>query len=340
MAVKEHNMRQQPSRAHATPLRVTPEVMNQIHRMIGLRSPELGGALGGDRRTGFVTHFHFDSTARATGATYSPDHKTLNRLFSDEWNPAGINLLGFVHSHPFGFRRPSQGDLEYARRILDAIPEMDRCLLPIVVSQSGHFEFLPFAAVRRDSDVEIDPIELELVDADTRAEVETRHVSPFEGPLRRAVEPAFARVENAYDLERLDKSRVICIGCGGAASFVEDLARAGVGEFILIDADTVSRENVATQQTYLRDIGRPKVECVAERIGQVNPRAAVIQLQRHLDDDLPDSEFESLLRSVLRIKAPGTERMLLCGFTDNCWAQARVNRLTSVWNANLVRADL
>src|SRR6266516_4824459 len=70
----------------------------------------------------------------------------------------------------------------------------------------------------------------------------------------------FKRVATAYDLFRLKRSRVISTGCGGARSFLEDMARCGVGEFVLIDPDVVEEPNIATQHVYLEEIGRPKVD--------------------------------------------------------------------------------
>lgn len=128
----------------------------------------------------------------------------------------------------------------------------------------------------------------------------------------------FERVKTAYDLELMAKTNFIVIGAGGAAQWVEDMARAGIGQFVLIDPDTVSETNLATQQTYRRDIARPKVDCIAERVKDINPTASVITRQQYLDD-IGDDEM-SAFRADGKIN-------ILCGFTDNFWAQARVNRI-------------
>ncbi len=107
------------------PLRISSLVLDDIRRSVGSLAPETGGMLGGDPIAGVVTHFRFDREASRTSGTYSPDCRMLNRVLADEWNPAGVRLMGFVHSHPTGFRNPSRGDEMYARRILGAIPEAD-----------------------------------------------------------------------------------------------------------------------------------------------------------------------------------------------------------------------
>lgn len=78
-------------------------------------------------------------------------------------------------------------------------------------------------------------------------------------------------------VEKLKKSKVIIFGIGGVGSFiVEGLARAGIGNFILVDSDKVSltninRQLIATHKT----IGKEKVEVAKERILEINPEAKV-----------------------------------------------------------------
>jgi len=102
------------------------------------------------------------------------------------------------------------------------------------------------------------------------------------------------------------------------------MARSGLGEHVLIDPDVVSESNIATQQVYRKDIGRPKVECIAERIRDINENAKVVPVRQSLDE-IDDAEFKELALKPLAHERP--QATLLCGFTDNFEAQARVNRL-------------
>src|SRR5687767_11968851 len=97
-------------------MQITEEVLTAIRQQIGSRPAEAGGVLGGNRASGTVTAFYFDETAATSRGTYSPNHEVVNRLLAEDWNPRGIDLLGFVHSHPAGIRVPSGGDQYYARR--------------------------------------------------------------------------------------------------------------------------------------------------------------------------------------------------------------------------------
>ena len=78
-------------------------------------------------------------------------------------------------------------------------------------------------------------------------------------------------------VEKLKKSKISILGIGGVGSYVvEGLARAGIGNFILVDKDEVditnlNRQIIATRKT----IGKPKVEVAKERILEINPEANV-----------------------------------------------------------------
>jgi len=79
----------------------------------------------------------------------------------------------------------------------------------------------------------------------------------------------------------LKRSKVMVFGLGGVGSFVvEGLARAGVGEFFLVDFDIVDITNINRQIHALTGtVGKPKAELMAERVGQINPEARVTALQ-------------------------------------------------------------
>lgn len=78
-------------------------------------------------------------------------------------------------------------------------------------------------------------------------------------------------------IEKLNKAKVAVFGIGGVGSYVvEGLARAGIGNFVLVDDDTVSltnlnRQLIATHKT----LNMPKVEVAKQRILEINPNAKV-----------------------------------------------------------------
>jgi hypothetical protein len=303
------------------PFQITQNVVDSIAATVGSFPAERGGILGGYPRTGVVTHFHFDLSSRQTGATYSPNAQHLTELLQKHWNPRGIRLLGFVHSHPPSFRQLSTGDKVYAERILAVNDEMKELYLPLVMSaaDSGCFELLPFGVTRSgERKVTVEAMKLMV----------TASVS----------NGVFERVSEAYDLEWLKRCRVIAVGAGGANQWLNSLARTGVGEIVVVDPDKVELKNIGTQHVYLSDVGQYKVQVVASRLRDINAEARVWPIPASLEE-IDDETFARLAMAPWdqiedrewRLHAAedrsGPRRTLLCGLTDNFEAQARVNRL-------------
>lgn len=66
--------------------------------------------------------------------------------------------------------------------------------------------------------------------------------------------------------------RVHIIGCGAIGSTVaENLARFGITNMTLYDFDSVEPHNIANQMFRSTDIGKPKVEALAEYLSEINP---------------------------------------------------------------------
>ncbi len=367
---------------HNTPvLHMNWEVLKDIINTIGALPAESGGAIGGYNDGNKMTHYHFDENSRNSSVTYSPDYKTLNRLFKYDWNPNGIRFQGFVHSHPGRMNRPSFGDEIYAERILKAIDDLDSLWLPIIntTPDTGVFRLTPWIAYPKAKGVSVvkgkvkilqGSHELALSSCDNNAykslqmdvpleeiiigdnktsrsntklttvnNVVSKNIS-YKASLNETrkegynyikesarsfnVQNTFDRVQSVYDLELMQKIRLIAVGAGGAADWLEAMARSGVGQFVMIDPDIVSETNLATQQTYRKDIGRPKVDCIAERIRDINPTTRTIAIQKSLDE-ITDEEMKEFADKP--IDGCEVEKTIICGLTDNFYAQARVNRL-------------
>ena len=96
-------------------------------------------------------------------------------------------------------------------------------------------------------------------------------------------------------LNKLKKSKVVVFGVGGVGSYtIEALARAGVGELIIVDDDTVCLTNLNRQvhATY-KTISLPKVEVMKERIESINRACKVIThqvfvTQENIAEIIPD----------------------------------------------------
>jgi tRNA A37 threonylcarbamoyladenosine dehydratase len=82
-------------------------------------------------------------------------------------------------------------------------------------------------------------------------------------------------------LDKLKNSKVVVFGIGGVGSFtVEALARAGVGNLVLIDDDTICLTNLNRQiHAVYETIGKVKVEVMKERIISINKKCNVVTHQ-------------------------------------------------------------
>lgn len=86
-----------------------------------------------------------------------------------------------------------------------------------------------------------------------------------------------ARLFGETGLHRLMDARVVIFGIGGVGSFAaEALARSGVGTLCLVDFDDVCVTNANRQLHAIKgNIGRKKVEAMAERLRLIHPPSTV-----------------------------------------------------------------
>ena len=93
---------------------------------------------------------------------------------------------------------------------------------------------------------------------------------------------------DGWDLEAQEKlklANVLIVGCGGiGCTTAELLARAGVGQITLIDADQIEISNLQRQIAYTeQDLGFYKSEILAKRLSSINPHIRVIAHTVKLD---------------------------------------------------------
>ena len=314
-------------------MRITASVLDEIRTHIGQYHAEKGAMLGSDSK-GVICHVEVDHGARTGSAEYSPDHVHLNKVIK-EWKSEGISLVGFVHSHPPGFRHPSHGDLEYSARILEHFEDLDSLWLPIVqtIPDTGRFELLPFASVRQTTETSarprIEAARLHIL-SDAKLERVVRQEQQGSGTTidRKSarMDDRFARIRNGFDLQRHASTRLVFIGTGGSASLITNCARTGFSDFVLIDPQTLEVPNIASQQAHPARMGLAKVEALAEQIRLINPEASVRPIV-HAVEEISDNEFERLFFGQVGLNHRSPERVVLLPLTDNFRAQARGHRL-------------
>lgn len=77
-----------------------------------------------------------------------------------------------------------------------------------------------------------------------------------------------------FDPSKID-GRIHIIGCGSVGSTIaENLARCGVTKMTLYDFDTVESHNIVNQMFKAADVGKAKVDALAELLAEINPDIA------------------------------------------------------------------
>lgn len=102
----------------------------------------------------------------------------------------------------------------------------------------------------------------------------------------------FSRNTGILESDVMLKTGAILVGCGSVGSLVAlELAKAGVGRFMLIDNDILGYHNLCRHQCGLLDVGRYKTEAVRDRILQINPTAKVV-VQNCIIQEVPLMVFD------------------------------------------------
>ena len=95
----------------------------------------------------------------------------------------------------------------------------------------------------------------------------------------------FSRNTGILESDIMLEKGAMFIGCGSVGSlFALELAKAGVGRFLLIDNDIFGYHNICRHQCGIYDVGRYKTESLAERILQVNPYAKIVTKNMTVQD--------------------------------------------------------
>lgn len=325
-------------------LRMTNEVYNNIKKTVGNMKPEQGGILGIRNDSDIIDCFVHDKSAIVGYAEYNPNVKFLNDVINNDWSQNNIDFCGFVHSHPSQSNSLSCADIEYAKRIMKEF-DLVYLYMPLVNSSAdGKFKIHGFF-VFKDGHVEKTRVEIvKSLSKQKITEIEDSSLSEDDiieffntskaKPINTSKETQYERIESCLPLDYLNNSILIGIGCGGAREFYIDMARMGVNNFALMDGDIVSITNISSQNVYLSEIGLKKVEVIKERLKQIKPDINVDTYPIMLDDSLDDTWIEEHF-----IKKNEGKNVIICGFTDNFYAQARIANIAVKYCVPLITAQ-
>ncbi len=138
------------------------------------------------------------------------------------------------------------------------------------------------------------------------------------------VEPQLAlRRSSILETTILKNKTALCVGLGtGGAHVALELAKCGVGRFLLVDCDRLSVGNVVRHPGGISQVGRAKVNVVRDLIMEKNPKAHVEVRAIALDQDNRDAIANLVVVADI----------VICG-TDNRQSKLLLNELCVAANA-------
>lgn len=323
------------------------KVLSDFRENVGRYYPETGGMLASSGDRHIIDKCYFDVRSKNTSGTFYYDVETMSEVYRG-WKAKGYTTNGIYHSHPNGAIRPSYHDISTALLHLDFF-KLNYFYLPIIQAQrNGQYHMYFYVVYAKESTLEV-VLEYVLkakpegyiyeehkewhktysikqlrayrksIDNPKKA-IESEYAIPNKNAQTKAEQNVyFNKVRTLYPDNVLDKV-IVCVGTGGARSFLENMARGGFKNFVLMDADIVGSSNIATQSVYISEIGKKKVEVIRDRIMDINPNASVLCVDRFLDDTISDDEFKKYLDTFPN---KTSKDYLILGCTDSFEAQKR-----------------
>lgn len=136
----------------------------------------------------------------------------------------------------------------------------------------------------------------------------------------------FSRNTGILENDFMLKSGVIITGVGSVGSLIAlELARSGVGRFLLVDNDIMAYHNICRHQCGIYDIGKYKTEAVKERILQINPEAEVVTFEGWLQS-IPKRIFDDFCN----------ENTMILGCADNREGDLYANSIAKTYKMPLM----
>jgi molybdopterin/thiamine biosynthesis adenylyltransferase len=106
------------------------------------------------------------------------------------------------------------------------------------------------------------------------------------------IQNIFSRNTGILESDTMREKCAFMIGCGSVGSLITlELARAGVGKFVLIDHDILEYHNLCRHQCSIREVGEYKVYALKRRIQEINPGAQV-ECVREIVEHIPAATLE------------------------------------------------
>lgn len=345
-------------------VRISQDVLDNFRKNVGRYTPETGGLLGSTRDEACIDICHFDRHSKNTPGTFYYDVPSMSEVFrtwkSNGYITNGIYhshpfgcirpsyhdvSTALLHIRFFKldyfylpiFQPKKKGLFTMLFYVVKKHDESLTVTLDHVLKATEKgYEVQPFQIwqetysicdlERYRMSIERKQLRNNTVESAVATSLDTSSQNTHKEDTsmnNTAMPDYFSKVKSLYPDKVLDKV-LVCIGTGGARSFLENCARSGFRNFILMDKDVVGPTNIATQGVFISEMGKKKVEVIRNRILDINPNAHVVCVDRFLDDFMSDEEFKGYL-DIFPNRRPTD--FLILGCTDNFEAQKRSSML-------------
>lgn len=148
---------------------------------------------------------------------------------------------------------------------------------------------------------------------------ETLNVEPYE-----LYQSIFSRNKGILETPVMNSKRAVILGCGSVGSLVAmELARAGIGNFVLADPDTMEYHNICRHQCGIEDVGDLKVNALSRKLYNINPKVNIRTF---------DGVIQNIPKEILdEFCVPG--ETIFVGCADNRTADVYSNRISIYYGA-------
>lgn len=138
----------------------------------------------------------------------------------------------------------------------------------------------------------------------------------------------FSRNTGILETDWMMDKCAFMLGCGSVGSLVAlELARAGVGTFVLVDNDIVEYHNLCRHQCGVHEVGAFKVDAMKKRILDINPKAKVFTYTK-IVEELPKEVFDQY----------AGKNTVFIGCADNREADVYGNKIALMYGSAYVSA--
>ena len=140
------------------------------------------------------------------------------------------------------------------------------------------------------------------------------------------IQNIFSRNTGILETDTMLGKQAFIIGCGSVGSLIAlELARSGIGRFVLVDNDVLNFHNLCRHQCGIQEVGSYKVEAVRERILAINPMAQV-ETVVGIVENISKEEFDRYC----------DQNTVMIGSADNREAGVYANRVAAIYDVPFV----